>query len=47
MLECRLRALRENSKSSVLLPMPVGDHDDEEDMPSTNQNGKCMFVEDS
>jgi hypothetical protein len=49
MLECRARALRENSKSTVLLPLPAGHHDEveEEDAPSAKASGKCMFVEDA
>jgi hypothetical protein len=47
MLECRLRALRTNSKSSVLLPMPSShSHDTIEDNKDTKQ-GSFGFVEDS
>ena len=53
MLECRLRALRENSKSSVLLPMPSSHDDEEEEEDSsysakkTGSTTKCRITYDS
>lgn len=53
MLECRLRALRENSKSSVLIPMQMEEHVDENDeeglynSKKSVNTSKCMMVDDT
>lgn len=44
MLDCRLRAIRQGSKSNVLLPMPAEDHDEE---TISSKDPVCLFVDDS
>jgi hypothetical protein len=43
MLDCRLRAIRQGSKSNVLLPMPKYEDEDE---TVSSKDPVCLFVED-
>jgi hypothetical protein len=46
MLDCRLRALKENSTSSVLLPMPPVEEADESESQPPSKQAKFGFVDD-